>query len=117
MEMVLRKTAQALDLLSGQAKLGTYGWSQCLLWTPDLHLLLSHGPQSWRKGSLHLCPCLEVLAAPEFQTHFKVGSVVMKPRATKGGLTANFGTVIRVKGTMWSHLPGQLSDLESCVAV
>ncbi len=30
MEMVLRKTAQALDLLSGQAKLGTYGWSQCV---------------------------------------------------------------------------------------
>jgi len=28
--MVLRKTAQALDLLSGQAKLGTYGWSQCV---------------------------------------------------------------------------------------
>ena len=55
--------------------------------------------------------------APEFQTHFKVGSVVLKPRATKGGLTANFGTVIRVKGTMWSYLPGQLSDLESCVAL
>ena len=30
MEMVLRKTAQALDLLSGQAKMGTYGWSQCV---------------------------------------------------------------------------------------
>ena len=30
MEMVLRKTAQALDLLSGQAKLETYGWSQCV---------------------------------------------------------------------------------------
>ena len=89
----------------------------CLLWTPDLHLLLSHGPHSWRKGSLHLRPCLEVLAAPEFQTHFKVGSVVLKPRATKSGLTANFGTVIRVKGTMWLYLHGQLSDLESCVAL
>ena len=55
--------------------------------------------------------------APEVQTHFKVGSVVLKPRATKSGLTANFGTVIRVKGTMWLYLHGQLSDLESCVAV
>ena len=87
MEMLLRKTAQALDLLSGQAKLGTYGWSQCvcsgpLACTYCSAMILSHGA----RGSLHLRPCLEVLAAPEFQTHFKVGSVVMKPRATKGGL-------------------------------
>ena len=86
MEMVLRKTAQALDPLCGQANWEPMGGpsvsSLPLTCTYCSAMILSHGA----RGSLHLRPCLEVLAAPEFQTHFKVGSVVMKPKATKGGL-------------------------------
>ena len=69
MKMVLRKIAFALDLLSGKAKLKTSGWSQCdcsgpLTCTYHSHGILSHGARE----SLHLCTCLEVLAAPEVQT-------------------------------------------------
>ena len=36
---------------------------------------------------------------PDPAHHYKVASVVTEPRAPLGGLTANFGTAIRVKGT------------------
>ena len=37
---------------------------------------------------------------PDPYVHYKVGSVLKEPRATKGGLTANFGTVVSMKGTL-----------------
>ena len=36
---------------------------------------------------------------PDHAHHFKVGSVVMEPRASIGVLRANFGTIISVEGT------------------
>ena len=67
MEIVLRQMAQASDLLSEKAKLRTQGWSQrgCIgpLILSLSHENLGHGA----RGSLHLCPCVEVLVAPDVQ--------------------------------------------------
>ena len=49
--------------------------------------------------------------------HYKVGSVFTEPRASIGGLTADFGTIISVKGTSGLIPPGQLTDSESCLAL
>ena len=54
---------------------------------------------------------------PDHVHHYKVGSVVMEPRATKFTLTDNFGTVISGKAPRNSHPPGQLTFSESCVAL
>ena len=61
--------AQAPDLLSEKAKLRTQGWSQrgCI---GPLTLSLSHenlGHGTRESLHLYLCPCLQVLAAPEVQ--------------------------------------------------
>ena len=37
---------------------------------------------------------------PNPARHYKVGSVVKEPRAAKGALTANIGTVVSMKGTL-----------------
>ena len=66
-ERVQGSVFSALDLPSKRQteNLGVPMW---LLWTPDLHLSLSHENLSHgARGSLHLCLCLEVLAAPEVQ--------------------------------------------------
>ena len=59
--------AQAPDLLSEKAKLRSQGWSQRGRIGPLIlslsHENLGHGT----RGFLHLCPCLEVLAAPDVQ--------------------------------------------------
>lgn len=76
----------------------------CLLWTPDLHWSLSWGPSQLDQGVLaSIFIPKDVLAAPEgpdHANHYKAGSVVTEPRASIGGLTANFGTIISVKGTL-----------------
>ena len=43
--------------------------------------------------------CTSSSRSPDRADHYKVGSVVTGPRASIGGLTANFGIVISVKGT------------------
>lgn len=61
---------------------------------------------------------------PDHANHYKVGSAVMEPRGSIGGLTAKCDTVISEKHT-GSHsssdilhiLSSQLSDSESCVAL
>ena len=81
MEMVLRKTAQALDLLSGQAKLGTYGWSQCIC---SGLLTQPWDPESWSKG---------VLASP------------FMPRGTRPPEVQIVSIIVR--WAQWSWNPGQ----------
>ena len=56
--MVLRKMAQALDLLSGQAKLRTWGWSQCVFSGPLTCTYHSHGILGMEQGG----PCIHVHA-------------------------------------------------------
>ena len=77
----------------------------------------SHGP----RGSLHPCLCMDVLAPSEFQTmpihHYKVGLVVMEPRTTTGGLTPTLAQSSLCKSPRDLHLPDQLTDSESCVAL
>jgi len=58
MEMVLRKMAQALDLLSGQAKLRTWGWSHCVCSGPLTCTYHIHGILVMEQGG----PCIHVHA-------------------------------------------------------
>ena len=76
-------------------------------------------PSHGARGSLHLCPCLEVLAArnPDHAHHYKVGSEVMEPRASIGELIANFGTAISLKAPWDFHPPGEVTYSESCMAL
>ena len=58
----------------------------------------SGNPSHGARGSLHLCLCLDLLAPPEFQIipihHYKVVSMVMEPRASKGGLTPTLAQLL-----------------------
>ena len=56
--MVLRKMAQALDLLSGQAKLRTWGWSHCVCSGPLTCTYHIHGILVMEQGG----PCIHVHA-------------------------------------------------------
>ena len=49
--------------------------------------------------------------------HYKVGLVVMEPRTTTGGLTPTLAQSSLCKAPRDLHLPDQLTDSESCVAL
>lgn len=58
---------------------------------------------SWSKGvpaSTSMPGGISGSRGPDPAHHCKVASVVTDPRAPLGGLTVNFGTDIRVKGTL-----------------
>ena len=60
-------------------------------------------PHSWSKGvpaAMSMHGGTSRSRGPNPVHHYKVGLVVKEPRASKGGLTANFGTVISMKGTL-----------------
>jgi hypothetical protein len=94
--------AQALDLLNGKAKLRTSGWSQCVCFGPLTCTDHSHGILVMEQGglaSMFIPGRTSSSKGPDRGNHYKVGSVVTEPRASIGGLTADFGTIISVKGT------------------
>ena len=58
---------------------------------------------SWSKevpASTSMPGVISSSRGPDPAHHYKVASVVTEPRAPLGRLTVNFGTVIRVKGTL-----------------
>lgn len=80
---------------------------QILLWFPCLSL--SHGSSLIEQeifASMSMHGGSSRSRGPNPVHHYKVGSV-LKGRAAKGGLTANFSTVVEVWKALWdSHPPG-----------